>query len=95
MERLPIPALLAHLALLYPKLVLMRGRQYFRIEDLSARSKRDATSGGTEAKSVLAEPIYWYETDPHGKIVVSGARDQGGTFVSFVEAGSDVKTAWD
>lgn len=94
MNRLPLPALLAHLALLYPKLVLTRGRAYFRIEDLAAQSRRDSVSGSFEEKAVLSEPIYWYETGEHGKILVKGSKDSGGEFVALVEAGSDIKTAF-
>lgn len=95
MTPVPIPTIFAELALLNPKLVLMRGDQYFHIRDLSDHARRDAVSGTAQEKAVLSEPIYWYTTDERGKILVKGVRDQGGEFVTFVEAGSSAKTAFD
>lgn len=86
-----LPVLFAELALLHPKLVLMRGYQYFHIKDLVDHARRDAARG----VAILSEPNYWYTRDERGKIVVRGTIDQGGEFVGFVEAGSSIKTAFD
>lgn len=78
---------LTELAITYQKLVLMRGRQYYRIEDLLKWARRDKASGTQEDQKELSNPIYWHTTDDQGKIVI-----RKHDYIAFVEPGSDLQT---
>jgi len=93
-ERYTLPVLLSELGGFHPKLVLMRGREYFRIEDLIRSSRRDAASGTEEQRKVLSEAIYWHMLDEGGKLIVKGISRGGDEFVAFVEPGSDTQTSF-
>lgn len=82
---------LTELAITHPKLVLMRGLDYDRIEDLLRWARRDLASGTPMNKRALSDPVYWHSQDAHGKILIKrieGDRE----FVAYVEPGSDVET---
>lgn len=82
---------LTELAITHPKLVLMRGRYYDRIEDLLKWARRDRTSGTSGDRKALSDPAYWHTQDAYGKILIKrieGDRES----VAYVEPGSDVKT---
>ena len=95
MEKRPLLVLLGELALGHPKLVLMRGQGYYRIEDLLRWARKDAKSGPPEDRKALADPIYWHTKDERGKLLVKGTDARGGEFVAFVEPGSDIQTSVD
>lgn len=92
-ERRSLYAILGELALTSPKLVLMRGRDYFRIEDLWRWARKDWAVAGPAGHQALSDPIYWTGTDGHGKLLLKGISPSGGEFVTFVEAGSEVPTS--
>lgn len=83
--------ILGELAMASPKLVLMQGRGYFRIEDLWRRARKDLA--GSKEHRALSEPIYWTEHDDRGKLILKGLTKKGDEFVAFVEPGSDVQTS--
>ncbi len=85
----PLPVVLEDLALVYPRLVLIKGPEYFRIEDLVKHARKDASSGPARAKKVLAESRFWWEKDPAGKVIVIEMAPEGA--VPFlIEVGSQV-----
>jgi len=84
--------LLGELAATTPKLVLMRGEAYYRIEDLWRFARKDWNRGDSEARAALSEMIYWTEVDGRGKLLLKGITPKGDEFVSFVEPGSEVQT---
>lgn len=83
-------AILGDLAMVSPKLVLMQGRKYFRIEDLWSHARKDLKAGNPKDRAALSEAIYWTTTDEHGKLLLKGVTPKGGEFVAFVEPGSDI-----
>lgn len=85
--------ILGELALTSPKLVLVRGFEYSRIEDLWSRARRDLKMGASKDRVSLSEPIYWTELDVRGKLLLKGITKKGDEFVAFVEPGSDVQTS--
>lgn len=85
--------LLGELAMARPKIVLMQGRKYFRIEDLWKDARQDWAAPDPRARQALSEAIYWTESDGHGKLLLKGFTLKGGEFVAFVEPGSDVQTS--
>lgn len=86
-------ALLGELAMASPKLVLMQGRKYFRIEDLWKHARHDWAAPDPGARKALSEAIYWTETDGHGKLLLKGITQKGDEFVAFAEPGSDIQTS--
>jgi hypothetical protein len=91
-DRRSLYAILGDLALTSPMLVLMRNREYFRIEDLWRLARKDWKKTGPLFQDALSAPIYWTETDDDGKLLLKGVTQKGDEFVSFVEAGSDIPT---
>lgn len=92
-ERRTLYAILGELAISIPKLVLMQGRKYFRIEDLLRWARADLAKGAPKDRSALSESMYWTETDGHGKLLLKGVTRKGDQFVAFVEPGSDIPTS--
>ncbi len=86
-------SLLDQLAISNPKIVLMQGRKYFRIEDLIRWARKDFQKGTSKDRALLSEPIYWTEYDVHGKLLLKGITRNGDELVAFVEPGSDVQTS--
>jgi hypothetical protein len=82
-------ALLGELAMARPKLVLMQGRKYFRIEDLWRWARRDWAVSDSKERAALSETIYWIEEDKYGKLLLKGAAKNSKEFLTFVEPGSD------
>ena len=85
--------ILNQLAISNPKLVLMQGRKYFRIEDLIRWARKDMLKGTSRDRALLSEPIYWTEYDVHGKLLLKGVTRKGDELVAFAEPGSDVQTS--
>lgn len=85
--------ILNQLAISNPKLVLMQGRQYFRIEDLIRWARKDFLKGTDQDRALLSEPIYWTEYDVRGKLLVKGITRKGDELVAFVEPGSDIQAS--
>lgn len=86
-------SILGELAMASPKLVLMQGRNYFRIEDLWRWARHDWAMADSKEKAELSNAIYWTETDGHGKLLLKGITRKGDSFVAFVEPGSDIQTS--
>jgi hypothetical protein len=87
-------SLLGTLAMTSPKLVLMRGRDYYRIEDLWRWARQDWAGKNSKVlrREALSEAIYWTEVDPHGKLLLKGMAPKGDEFVAYVEPGSEIQT---
>jgi len=83
--------ILTELAITHPKLVLMRGRDYHRIEDLLRWARRDSISGTPRDKKALSDPVCWHTQDAHGKILIKRIEEDRES-VTYVEPGSDVET---
>lgn len=82
----PLLTVLSAIRFTQPKMVLMQGRTYFRIEDLIDQARRDAATDET-ARASLEAQIYSAENGPDGKLVIW--RDAGGARkATFVEPGS-------
>lgn len=90
-DKIGLFQLLNELAITHPALVLMRGRRYYRIEDLLKWARKDRVSGTPEDKETLSRPAYWHTRDVHGKILIKTV-GEGHEFVAYVEPGSDVPT---
>lgn len=86
-------AILGELVLAAPKLVLMQGVEYFRIEDLWRWARKDFMKGDPKEQAALSESIYWTERDVRGKLLLKGINQKGDEFVAFVEPGSDIQTS--
>lgn len=91
-EKAGLFVILGNLSITNPKLVLMRGLDYFRIEDLVRWARYDLRVGPPETQALLSEPIYWHTYDERGKILVKGIDQKGIEFVAYAEPGSDVRT---
>lgn len=74
--------ILDDLAIHHPKLVLLQGRRYWRIEDLLAQAKRDLVRSQRD-REALSHPAY-EERDLNGKVVILKGR-----LPIFFEAGLD------
>ena len=61
---------LLDLALVKRGLVLMRGQNYWRIENAASQARREAASGSEEARRYLSDPRFFWTKDPSGKVVV-------------------------
>jgi hypothetical protein len=85
----PLVTVLSEVGLVMPRLVLIRGGHYWRIEDLILWAKQDAASGPPDARQSLLAPVYWWEDDGRGKAVIWMQGTQGPRPV-FSEVGSDV-----
>ena len=82
----PLLTVLSTIQFTQPRMVLMQGRSYFRIEDLIDQARRDAANDETARVSLEAQ-IYSAEKGPDGKLVIW--RDaSGGRKATFVEPGS-------
>jgi hypothetical protein len=66
----PLPHVLQDLALVKRGLVLMRGSDYWRIEDAASRARREAASGPVETRAFLSDPRFYWTKDQTGKVVV-------------------------
>lgn len=76
--------ILDHLASHRRKLVLMQGRRYWRIEDLSAQARADARSD--EHRDAVIDPAYTWREES-GKLAI-----YRGDKPIFAEPGSDLQT---
>jgi hypothetical protein len=86
-QLLPLPSLLAELALVKRGLVLVRGRDYWRIEEAASQARREAASGPEATKTFLSAPWFFWTTDRLGKVIV--VMDRGDEAVTYaVEPGS-------
>ena len=85
--------ILGQLSISSPKLVLMQGSKYFRIEDIWRWARKDFLKGTDRDRALLSEPIYWTEYDVRGKLLLKGINRNGEELVAFVEPGSDVQTS--
>jgi hypothetical protein len=90
-DKVSLFQILTELAVTHPKLVLMRRRNYYRVEDLLRWARRDREVGTPRDMKALTDPAYWHTQDTHGKILIKrieGDRE----LVAYVEPGSDVQT---
>lgn len=85
-QKKPLLTVLSTIQFTQPRMVLMQGRSYFRIEDLIDQARRDAANDAA-ARASLEAQIYSAEKGPDGKLVIW--RDAaGGRKATFVEPGS-------
>jgi hypothetical protein len=89
-ELRPLHVVLAKLLQWYPRLVLSKGRNYWRIEELVRQARGDIEKGPEESRHALTAPIYRFDEDTLGKVVVWKETGLVRTPV-FSEVGSDVK----
>lgn len=61
---------LLDLAAFHRGLVLMRGRDYWRIEDASSHARREAASGHPKTREFLNDPRFFWTIGPDKKVVV-------------------------
>lgn len=66
----PLPTVLAALDYTNPGLILVKGRKYFRIRDVTNAARRAAKSGPRETQSFLNAFVFWEERDSEGKVVI-------------------------
>lgn len=89
-ELRPLHVVLAKLLQWHPRLVLSKGRNYWRIEDLVLQARGDLEKGPEESRRALSVPIYRFDEDALGKIVVWKETGLVGTPV-FSEVGSEIE----
>jgi hypothetical protein len=51
-------------------LVLAQGTDYYRIEQVAGRARREAKSGHPDVQVYLSAPVFWWDEDPDGKVIV-------------------------
>lgn len=73
----PLTTVLQELAFPDSKLVLVQGSRYYRIEEAAARARREAKSGHPDVQAYLSAPLFWWDEDPDGKIVVMRQTPEG------------------
>lgn len=66
----PLPTVLAELAMMKRGLVLVQGRRYYRVEDQASQARREAKSGHPETQKFLQAPVFWWNEDPDGLVVI-------------------------
>lgn len=88
----PLTTVLQELAFPNSDLVLVQGSRYYRIEEAAARARREAKSGHPDVQVYLSAPLFWWDEDPDGKIVVMRQTPEGPRPLA-AEYGSRV-TAW-
>jgi len=85
----PLLVVLLDLAAMKKGLVLMKGKDYWRIEDAAAQARRDAASGAPITREFLHESRFFWSVAPDGKVVVM--ESVGGEERPFaVEPGSEI-----
>lgn len=82
-------AVLGEVAFFRPSLVLMKGTDYFRIEELIAAARKLASSRSREADLVHRTPTFYWDEDSRKKIVI-WEEDQKGARPQYAEPGSEV-----
>lgn len=82
-------AVLGEIAFFRPSLVLMKGRDYFRIEELIAAGRKIAHADTQEGILVHQTPNFEWDEDSRKKIVIWQEGSQGRRPV-YVEPGSEV-----
>lgn len=82
---------LGELLMTKPKLVLVKGAEYYRIEDLVAAARRLVNSAKPEAVLIHRTPQFTWDHDARGKVVV---RQEGprGIRPVYAEVGSEETT---
>jgi hypothetical protein len=73
----PLTTVLQELAYLTPGLILIQGPRAYRIEREAARARREAKSGHPEVRVYLSAPLFWWDEDPDGKVVVMRQTPEG------------------
>jgi hypothetical protein len=81
----PLFTVLGELAMVRPGLVLQRGPQYWRIENLLRQARRDIRD--PEHHTALGEPVYAWETID-GKTVIRSQWPNQGEIIEYAEVGS-------
>lgn len=82
-----LPVVLAELAFLMPWLVLVQGRDYWRIEVVEKDARRQAVSGSAEVRVYLARPAFSWKKIENGKVLIVQGVD-GAERPFAVEAGA-------
>lgn len=82
----PLTIVLMDLAMMKPGLVLQKGTDYWRIEQMSRESRKIRHEGRREFRH-YEEPVYSWHDDSDGKVVVVAALPDGEQVI-FAEVGS-------
>lgn len=82
---------LGELLMAKPKLVLVKGSEYYRIEDLVAAARRLVNSARPEAVLIHRTPQFTWDHDGQGKVVVRQEGPRGARPV-YAEVGSEETT---
>lgn len=82
-----LPVLLGFLGVTQPTLVIAQGLEYWRIEDALSEARRKAKSGSPADQAALKAPIYWYQPDEDGRVLII-RKVPGGEEVLAAEVGS-------
>lgn len=73
----PLLTVLLDLAMIKRGLVLMRGRDYWRIEQVAAHARREAASGHPVTRDYLNAPRFFWTIAPDQKVVIMEKREEG------------------
>lgn len=73
----PLLTVLLDLAMVKRGLVLMRGPDYWRIEDAAAHARREASSGHPSTRKFLTEPRFFWTIPPDKKVVIMEKKESG------------------
>ena len=65
-----LQAVLGTLALTQPKLVLVQGREYWRVEDALSEARRKAKSGSASDQAEIKAVKFWFEPDEDGRVLL-------------------------
>lgn len=85
----PLLVVLLDLAALKPGLVLLKGKDYWRIEDIAKLARREAKSGPPQTQLFLNEPMFFWMNGPDKKVIIMQMYDDQD--VPFaVEPGSEI-----
>lgn len=72
-----LPIVLLDLLAKKPLLVLMKGKDYWRIEHAASQARRDASSGPPSVREFLGTPRFFWTDDPSGKVVIMEDGEDG------------------
>lgn len=69
-KKRPLPTVLQELSLDKFGLVLVKGKDYYRIEQVAGQARREAKSGHPDVRRYLSAYEFWWDVDPDGKVVI-------------------------
>lgn len=83
----PLFVVFGELVLLKPWLVLQRGTEYWRIESITRQARRERRGPDPDAQRILNTPVFWWDEDPDGKVVIRSRWDSEER-IEYAEPGS-------